>query len=121
VISQWHALHRGRAVKVSQEPSDKEREFMSSDANCIELQLAESDCRAFRLDNASVLLELRPTTGLYGIFYSAKGMQWDLWSDLVEDENGRDISYALRDPMKAACELLGHHWRPDFEYESEEE
>jgi len=94
---------------------------MNSDANCIELQLAESACQAFRLDNGSVLLELRPTSGLYGIFYTAKGLQWDLWSDLVEDENSRDIAYALRDPMRAACELLSHHWRPDFEYEPDEE
>jgi len=93
---------------------------MSSE-NCIELQLAESACETFRLDNASVLLELRPASGLYGIFYTAKGLQWDLWSDLVDDDNSRDISYARRDPMKAACELLSHHWRPDFEYEPDEE
>ena len=94
---------------------------MSSEGNCIEIQLAENDCQAFGLDTASVLLELRPTSGLYGIFYTAKGMQWDLWSDLVADESGRDVSYAQRDPVGAACELLSHHWRPDFEYDPDEE
>lgn len=94
---------------------------MSSDANCFEIELAESDCQALRLDNASVLLELRPTSGLYGVFYTAKGLQWDVWSDHAEGEDGRDIAFALNDPVQAACDLLGHHWRPDFEYDPDEE
>jgi hypothetical protein len=91
------------------------------DGNCIDIELADNDCRAFRLDNPSVMLETRPHSSLYGVFYTAKGLQWDIWSDLLDDENSREISYALRNPLGAACELLSHHWRPDFEYDPDEE
>jgi len=93
---------------------------MSADANCLEIELSKKDCREFQLDTTSVLLEFRPASGLYGIFYTAKGMQWDLWSDLMEEETERDISFARNDPVKAACGLLGRQWRPDFLYEPEE-
>jgi hypothetical protein len=48
-------------------------------------------------------------------------LQWDIWSDSAEDDAAQAISYAHNDPVKAACELLSHRWRPDLEYEAEED
>jgi hypothetical protein len=84
--------------------------------NCCEIQLSENDRASFELDESRILLELRPHSGLYGVFYSAKGRQWDVWSDLNATEV-RGIQHAVRDPAGAACELLSHEWRPDFEYD----
>ncbi len=99
---------------------DEARKLTKLDEECYEIELADGDCEAFRIDSASVLLELRRGSGLYGIFYTAKGLQWDIWSDTAEEEGRQDITYALRDPVRAACELLNHNWRPDFEYDPEE-
>jgi hypothetical protein len=96
------------------------RNLTRIDANCYEVELAEGECKALGLDSASVLLELRPHSSLYGVFYTAKGMQWDVWSDSAEDESQQDISFAIGDPARAAYVLLSNRWRPDFQYDSEE-
>ena len=97
-----------------------ERKLMTSDQNCYEIQLTNKDCETFQIDNTSVLLEVRNDAGLYGVFYTAKGMQWDVWSDAAEEEERQDVAYAICDPVRAACELLGHQIRPDFKYDPEE-
>lgn len=89
--------------------------------NCCEIELTEVERESLGLDSTSVLLELRPETGLYGVFYSAKGMQWDVWSDTAEDHEAQKISYAMRDPTVAVRTLLGRRWRPDFNYDPDEE
>ena len=95
-------------------------ELSSSDENCYEIQLAKTDCEAFHLDNASILLEVRASSDLYGVFYTAKGLQWDVWSDAAQEGNRQGIAYAKRNPVQAACELLSYHLRPDFKYDPEE-
>ena len=97
-----------------------ERKLMTSDQSCYEIELTNKDCETFQLDNTSVLLEVRSDAGLYGVFYTAKGMQWDVWSDAAEEEERQDVAYAICDPVRAACELLAHRVRPDFKYDPEE-
>jgi hypothetical protein len=89
------------------------------EGNCCEIELSEADRATFGLDRASVLLEVRPHGDLYGVFYDAKGLQWDVWSDHGEEHRG--IAYAMEDPLRAASELLRQRWRPDFEYDPEED
>lgn len=90
--------------------------------SCFEIQLADDDLRLLKLDSHYVLLELRPQRNEYGAFYSAKGRQWDVWSDPTEEGIGRDrgVPFAMRDPVKAAVELLERQWRPDFDYDPTE-
>lgn len=90
------------------------------EANCCEIELNEAAQATFGLDRPSVLVELRPYSGLYGVFYHAKGLQWDLWSDLCEEEEHRSIAYAMEDPVRASSGLLSRRWRPDFEYDPNE-
>jgi hypothetical protein len=91
------------------------------DGDLCEVDLSEADRETFGLDTTTVLVELRPYSGLYGVFYKSKGMQWDIWSDTSEVEEPRNIAYAMTDPVRAASALLRHGWRPDIEYEPEEE
>ena len=90
--------------------------------NCYEIRLTGEDLERFGLDTDEVLLELRPKRGEYGVFYNAKGRQWDVWYD-PEDEDAprRAIAFALEDPITAACELLAREWRPDFAYDPDAE
>lgn len=90
------------------------------EGNCCEIELEEAQRAVFGLDHGSVLLELRPESDLYGVFYTAKGLQWDVWSDHADGEP-RGVAYAVADPVRAASELLAHRWRPDFEYDPEED
>jgi hypothetical protein len=91
---------------------------------CFEIQLDDSDLERFKIDNTDVLLELRPHNNRYGVFYTARGQQWDVWSDPdgVEspDKPRRNVDYAMQDPVAAAVELLGQEWRPDYLYDPEE-
>jgi hypothetical protein len=90
--------------------------------NCFDIQLAKGDLALFRLDNGYILLELRPDRNDYGAFYTAKGRQWDLWSDPEESaDQAVGVSFAVREPVKAAVELLSRRWRPDFDYDPDEE
>jgi 2-hydroxy-3-keto-5-methylthiopentenyl-1-phosphate phosphatase len=88
---------------------------------CYELELDEGERSSFGLDSASVLLELRSESELYGVFYTAKGLQWDIWSDIAASQRAQDLSFARDNPMQAVRELLGYCWRPDFEYSPDEE
>jgi hypothetical protein len=92
---------------------------------CYDIHLNVGDLEQLKIDDTYVLLELRPESNRYGVFYSAKGRQWDLWSDPDGLENPakpkRDISFAMQDPIAAAFELLGQEWRPDFLYNEEED
>lgn len=90
--------------------------------NCFDIQLAQADLAQLKLDNGYVLLELRPERNDYGAFYTAKGRQWDLWSDPEESpDQAAGTSFAEREPVKAAVELLSRTWRPDFDYDPDEE
>ena len=90
--------------------------------NCCEIRLAKSDLGTFGLDNTHVLLEVRPRSDEYGIFYTAKGNQWDLWYRPDEAPGqGSGVAFAMGDPIRAACELLARKWRPDFDYDPEED
>ena len=91
------------------------------EGNCCEIELIEADRMTLGLDEGSILLELRPYSDLYGVFYKAKGLQWDVWSDMSDEEERRGIAYAMNDPVRAASELLRHRWRPDFEYTPDED
>jgi hypothetical protein len=99
---------------------DQERRITEHDQNCYSIELAKADRETFQIDNSTVLLELRPETGLYGAFYTAKGLQWDVWSDEAQEDERQYIAYAVRDPVQAACELLNYHLRRDFQYDPEE-
>jgi hypothetical protein len=91
---------------------------------CFDIRLSDADLERFKIDDTYVLLELRPDANRYGVFYSAKGQQWDVWSDPEGIESPtkprRDVSFAMQDPLAAACELLGQEWRPDFLYDPSE-
>ena len=90
--------------------------------NCFEIQLAEGDLALLKLDKSYILLELRPDRNDYGAFYTAKGREWDLWSDPEESaDQAAGASFAAREPVKAAVELLSRRWRPDFDYDPDEE
>ena len=94
---------------------------MGFEDECYELELDERERQAFRLDSASVLLELRSGSDLYGVFYTANGMHWDIWSDIAASQQMQGLSFARDNPLQAARELLAHSWRPDFEYDPDEE
>jgi hypothetical protein len=90
--------------------------------NCFEIKLADGDVGLLKLDHGSILLELRPDRNEYGVFYVAKGREWDLWSDPEESaDQAAGASFAKRDPATAAVELLSRRWRPDFDYDPNEE
>ncbi len=89
---------------------------------CLDIRLSTDDVERFMLDNPEILLELRPGRDEYGIFYTAKGRQWDVWADPEEpDEQKRGTAYAMREPIQAACELLAADCRPDFRYDPSED
>ena len=89
---------------------------------CLDIRLSQDDVERFKLDNPDILLEMRPASDKYGIFYTAKGRQWDVWADPEEpDEHKRGTAYAMREPIQAACELLAADCRPDLRYDPDED
>ncbi len=90
--------------------------------DCFEIELTKDDLETLKLDESYVLLELRHYRNEYGVYYTAKGRQWDLRSDPEEAvEHDKGVSFAMRDPIGAAVELLSRKWRPDFDYDPDEE
>ena len=85
--------------------------------NCCEIQLASQDLDIFKLDHVNVLLEVRPKQGEYGVFYTAKGQQWDIWcrNDDADCHGGAEL--AMQEPVQAVRGLLGRSWRADFGFD----
>jgi hypothetical protein len=90
------------------------------DRTCFEIEFTNHVQQSLQLDSPSVLLEIRAATDLWGVFYSAKGLQWDLWSDCCEDAHQSDIDFAVQRPLEAGYQLLSNSRRPDFDYVPEE-
>jgi hypothetical protein len=91
------------------------------DRTCIEIEFTNHVQQSLQLDSPSVLLEIRAGTDIWGVFYSAKGLQWDLWSDSFEDALQSGINFAVERPLEAGYQLLSNCPRPDFNYVPEEE
>jgi len=91
------------------------------DRTCFEIEFTNKVQESLQLDSPSVLLEIRAGTDLWGVFYSAKGLQWDLWSDCFEDDQQSGIDFAVRQPLAAGYQLLSNCPRPDFKYVPEDE
>ena len=89
--------------------------------NCCEIQLVKEDLKIFQLDNVNVLLEVRPKQNEYGVFYTAKGRQWDIWCRADESDSQGGAAFALRDPVKAVRGLLARSWRADFGFDPAED
>jgi hypothetical protein len=85
--------------------------------NCCEIQLAAQDVRMFQLDNPNILLEVRPKQDEYGVFYTAKGRQWDIWCRADDGEGQGGMAFAMRDPVQAVRSLLARRWRADFGFD----
>ena len=89
--------------------------------NCCEIKLASQDVEIFQLDNADVLLEVRHRLDEYGVFYSAKGNQWDLWSRADDADRRGGAAFATQEPVQAVRALLARKWRADFGFDPDEE
>jgi hypothetical protein len=89
--------------------------------NCCEIQLAKQDLDIFQLDNVNVLLEVRPKQDEYGVFYTAKGRQWDIWCRADEADTRGGAAFAMRDPVQAVRGLLARNWRADFGFDPDED
>ena len=89
--------------------------------NCCDIQLSKEDMDVFKLDIVEVLLEVRPKGDEYGVFYTAKGRQWDIWcrADDIDYQGG--AAFAMRDPVQAVRALLARKWRADFGFDPDEE
>jgi len=91
------------------------------DRTCFEIEFTNEVQQRLQLDSQSVLLEIRAATDLWGVFYSAKGLQWDLWSDRFDDAHQIGIDFAVQRPLEAGYQLLRICPRPDFDYVPEDE
>jgi len=85
--------------------------------NCCEIQLASQDLDIFKLDHVNVLLEVRPTQDEYGVFYTAKGHQWDIWCRTDDADCRSGAAFAMQEPVQAVCGLLARNWRADFGFD----
>ncbi len=91
------------------------------DKACFALEFTESVQKRLGLDRPDVLLEIRAGMELWGVFYAAKGLEWDVWCDGLEEEELRAIDYAARAPLEAGYQLLSKCRRQDFKYVPEDE
>ena len=89
--------------------------------NCCEIKLASQDLEFFQLDNTDVLLEIRPKQDEYGVFYTAKGRQWDIWCRADEADRQGGVAFATQDPVQAVRGLLARNWRADFGFDPAED
>ena len=89
--------------------------------NCFEIQLAKKDLEILKLDNVSVLLEVRQKQNEYGVFYTAKGHQWDIWCRPDDADSQGGAVFAMQQPVQAARDLLSRSWRADFGFDPNEE
>ena len=89
--------------------------------NCCEIKLASQDLEVFKLDDVSVLLEVRPKQDEFGVFYTAKGRQWDIWCRADDADRRGGTAFAMQDPVQAVRDLLGRGWRADFGFDPNEE
>lgn len=89
--------------------------------NCCDIELETEDLALLKIDNCNVLLELDPPRDSYGVFYSAKGRQWDIWCHPGDVDNLGGVTFAAREPLKAARQLLMRNWRADFEFDPSED
>lgn len=91
------------------------------DERCFQLEFTNSVQHSLQLDNPVVVLETRAVTDLWGVFYSAKGLEWDVWSDSAQEAQLRDVEFAFQRPLEAGYRLLSNCPRPDFNYVPEDE
>lgn len=89
--------------------------------NCCEIKLSREDVKNLALDRPCVLLELRPSQDSYGVFYAAKGREWDIWCHPGDWDNPGGVTFARERPIDAARELLKRSWRADFGFDPNEE
>lgn len=89
--------------------------------NCCEFELSDNDVKDLVLDRPNILLELRPSQNTYGVFYSARGREWDIWCHPGDWDNPGGVAFARKKPLDAARELLKRSWRADFGFDPEEE
>jgi NADH:ubiquinone oxidoreductase subunit B-like Fe-S oxidoreductase len=89
--------------------------------NCCDLQLAKGDMEVFKLDTVDVLLEVHPKLDGYGVFYTAKGRQWDIWCHAGDVDYQGGAAFAMRNPLQAVRGLLARKWRADFGFNPDEE
>jgi hypothetical protein len=89
--------------------------------NCCEIRLSAQDVQIFQLDNPNILLEVRPNQDEYGVYYTAKGRQWDIWCRADDGEGQGRIAFAVREPILAVRGLLGRRWRADFGFNPDED
>jgi hypothetical protein len=85
--------------------------------NCCEFELPADDVRDLMLDKPQILLELRPTQDAYGVFYAAKGREWDIWCRPGDWDNPGGVAFACKEPVDAARQLLKRNWRADFGFD----
>ena len=88
--------------------------------NCCEIQLASQDLDIFKLDHVNVLLEVRPKQGEYGVYYTAKGHQWDIWCRNDDADCHGGAAFAMQEPVQAVRGLLGRNWRADFGFDPDD-
>lgn len=101
------------------QPSDISGHLFFDD--CCELRLSESDVMQFSLDRAEILIELRPGQDAFGVFYAARGREWDIWSHPGDEDRAGGAAEAMQDPVAAARRLLGRRWRADFDFDPSED
>lgn len=88
---------------------------------CCELELPGQDFESLELDRPSILVELRPGQDAYGVFYAAKGREWDIWCHPDDADNPGGVAFARGDPVDAARRLLKRSWRADFGFDPDED
>ncbi|WGR90762.1 hypothetical protein MTX26_35660 (plasmid) [Bradyrhizobium sp. ISRA443] len=89
--------------------------------DCCELKLQADEVERLHLDRPDILLELRSAQDAYGVFYAAKGREWDIWCHPDDWDNPGGVAFARRHPIDAARQLLKRSWRADFGFSADED